>query len=151
MKEIIFLVVGFFSLIWMVKRNGCRDLFTEKGEKLWEYIRQLCFEMGENNFSAEFLEEKSGVSADIFKNIFSGRTEISLVHLLYLIFTLQMERYHAFAFLSFFGFSKHCLDYCPYNEFNDLIGNYSLMGDQTAKKYVDDIINKAIAIHSNPK
>ena len=54
----------------MVKRNGCPDLFSEKGEKLWEYIRQLYFEMGENNFSAEFLHEKSGVSADIFKIFF---------------------------------------------------------------------------------
>lgn len=135
----------------MVKRNGCPDLFSEKGEKLWEYIRQLCFEMGENNFSAEFLHEKSGVSADIFKNIFSGRTEISLVHLLYLIFTLKMERYHAFAFLSFFGFSKHSLDDCPYDEFYDLIGDYSKLGDQEAKKYVDGIIDKAIAIHSCQK
>ena len=69
------------------------------------YSEDIEFEMGENNFSAEFLHEKSCVSADIFKNIFSGRTEISLVHLLYLIFTFKMERYHAFAFLSFFGFS----------------------------------------------
>ena len=62
-----------------------------------------------------------------------------------------MERYHAFAFLSFFGFSKHSLDDCPYSEFYDLIGDYSEMGDQEAKKYVDDIVNKAIANHNSQK
>ena len=74
-----------------------------------------------------------------------------MVHLLYLIFTLKMERYHAFAFLSFFGYSKHSLDDCPYSEFYDQIGDYSELGDQEAKKYVDGIIDKAIAIHSCQK
>lgn len=143
-----FVSLALFRLALMIKRYGCTNLFCEKGAELREYVKQIYFANGKNNFSSEVLEEDSGVSADIFKNIFSGRTEISLVHLLYLIFTLKMERYHALAFLSFFGFSRHCLDYSPYREFSVLIGDYSNMGDLEAKKYVDEIINRAITNHS---